>query len=284
MTYPPGQYGQPGGNDPYGQQPPYGQPQQPYGQPPASGQPGYGQPDPYGQPPASGQPYGQPASGQPAYGQPPASGQPYGQPGYGQPASGVPYGQPSAAPDPYGQPAPDPYGQPAAQPYGQPGYQPGYGGMPPVPQQPKKSKLPIILGAGGGGLALIIVIIIVAVVAFSGSGGAKDPATAVQKYLTAVFKDKDAGTAKAMLCKAEQHTTDADPAEVQKQFKQGSTTVSVDWTTPVESSRSGKNAEVKNDLKMSYNGQHVDLPVTWKVVDESGWKVCDLETGTPKTG
>jgi hypothetical protein len=270
VTYPPGQYGQPGGNDPYGQQPPYGQPQQPYGQPPASGQP-YGQPDPYGQPPASGQPYGQPASGQPAYGQPPASGQPYGQP------SGAPYGQPSGAPDPYGQPA-QAYGQPG---YGQPG-QPGYGGMPPVPQQPKKSKLPIILGAGGGGLALIIILIIVLVVAFGGSGGASDPATAVQKYLTAVFKDKDASTAKAMLCEKEQHTTDADPEEVQKQFRSGSTQVSVDWTTPTESSRSGDNAEVKNDLKLSYNGRSTTLPVTWKVVDESGWKVCDLETGTPK--
>jgi hypothetical protein len=47
----------------YGQQPPYGQPQQ--------GQP-YGQPPKYGQPPQYGQPqYGQPQYGQPQYGQNP---------------------------------------------------------------------------------------------------------------------------------------------------------------------------------------------------------------------
>ena len=64
---------------PYGQQPDYGQ--QPYGQ-----QPGYGQQAANGQ-----QPYGQPGYGQQAaYGQ-----QPYGQPGYGQPGYGQPgYGQP----------------------------------------------------------------------------------------------------------------------------------------------------------------------------------------------
>ncbi|KAF0836774.1 RDD family protein [Nocardia caishijiensis] len=83
--YDPNQYpqgGQPGGygQDPYGQQPGYGQQQQPYGQPqPGYGQPvpGYGQADPYGQQqPAYGQqPYGQP---QPGYGA-----DPYNQQGFG---------------------------------------------------------------------------------------------------------------------------------------------------------------------------------------------------------
>ena len=60
---------------PYGQQPDYGQ--QPYGQQAANGQQaGYGQ-QPYGQQPGYGQ--------QAAYGQ-----QPYGQPGYGQPGFNAP--------------------------------------------------------------------------------------------------------------------------------------------------------------------------------------------------
>ncbi|MEG3634908.1 DUF4190 domain-containing protein [Micromonospora palythoicola] len=123
------QPGQPG-QDPYGQQPPYGDqttpppvnpyappPANPYAPPPANP---YAQPtDPYGQqppadpygpqpeapPPASPGPYGPyapPAGPPPAAGQPPAYGQPaYGQPAYGQPG----YGQPYA--DPYG---PQPYG------------------------------------------------------------------------------------------------------------------------------------------------------------------------------
>ncbi|GIJ81173.1 hypothetical protein SAMN05443287_103345 [Micromonospora phaseoli] len=157
---------QPGnpGQDPYGQQPPYGDPTSsppdnpyappgtnPYAPPPANP---YGPPadpyappaDPYGQqppdaaPPASPAPYdpyappaGQPpTSGQPAYGQP-GYGQPgYGQPGYGQPGYGQPgYGQPGYGQPAYGQPAAgQPYGQSYPDPYGTP--QP-YGGAPMYP-------------------------------------------------------------------------------------------------------------------------------------------------------
>ncbi|WP_205692901.1 DUF4190 domain-containing protein [Cellulomonas sp. IC4_254] len=95
-----------------GQQEPYAA-QQPYGQ-----QPGYGQ-DPY----AAQQPYGQ----QPGYGQDPyAAQQPYGQqPGYGQ--------DPYAAQQPYGQ---QPYGQDPGYPAAYPGsaYPAApYGGAPYVP-------------------------------------------------------------------------------------------------------------------------------------------------------
>jgi hypothetical protein len=100
--HPPGGYGQPGfgqqpGQPGYGEQPGYGQqPAQPqYGQQPGYGAPSqpYGQQPPYGQPGYGQQPaYGQPVTGQPNYGQQP----PYGQPPYGQQQ----YGQ-----DPYGRPA-----------------------------------------------------------------------------------------------------------------------------------------------------------------------------------
>ena len=112
---------------PYGQQPDYGQ--QPYGQ-----QPGYGQQAANGQ-----QPYGQPGYGQQPYGQQAGYGQqPYSQPGYGQ----QPYGQPG-----YGQQAA--YGQ---QPYGQPGYgQPGFNA--PMLGKPRKTAglLNLFLGGVGAG-------------------------------------------------------------------------------------------------------------------------------------
>ena len=117
---------------PYGQQPDYGQ--QPYGQ-----QPGYGQQAANGQ-----QPYGQPGFGQQPYGQ-----QPYGQQaGYGQ----QPYSQPGYGQQPYGQPG---YGQQAAygqQPYGQPGYgQPGFNA--PMLGKPRKTAglLNLFLGGVGAG-------------------------------------------------------------------------------------------------------------------------------------
>ncbi|QOC90399.1 DUF4190 domain-containing protein [Micromonospora craniellae] len=119
---------QPGspGQDPYGQQPPYGDPtapppHNPYAPPPANPyapppanpyatpEPHTPVPDPYGQQPASPAPYD-------PYGQqPPTSGQPYdpySAPPYGQPPA---YGPPPTSGQPYGQPYQDPY---APQPYG----------------------------------------------------------------------------------------------------------------------------------------------------------------------
>ena len=129
---------------PYGQQPDYGQQaangqQAGYGQQAANGQQaGYGQ-QPYGQQPYGQQPYGQQPYGQQAgYGQ-----QPYSQPGYGQQPYGQPgYGQQAA----YGQ---QPYGQ---QPYGQPGYgQPGFNA--PMLGKPRKTAglLNLFLGGVGAG-------------------------------------------------------------------------------------------------------------------------------------
>ncbi|MFC1416505.1 hypothetical protein [Streptacidiphilus cavernicola] len=83
MTYPPPP------EQPYGQQPPYGQPQQPY-RPPQYGQPEYGQQPPYGQPEygqqPQQQPYGQPQQqyGQQQYAPPQYGQQPYPQADYGQ--------------------------------------------------------------------------------------------------------------------------------------------------------------------------------------------------------
>ncbi len=139
---------QPGnpGQDPYGQQPPYGDPTSsppanPYAPPPANP---YAPPpanpytppaDPYS-PPAD--PYG-PADNAPAdpYGQQPYGQQPPGPPPVS-PAPYDPYAPPAAQPPAYGQPA---YGQPqvSGQPYGQPYADPyaaqqPYGGAPMYPQ------------------------------------------------------------------------------------------------------------------------------------------------------
>ncbi|MBX7265296.1 DUF4190 domain-containing protein [Micromonospora sp. Llam7] len=124
------QPGQPG-QDPYGQQPPYGDPTtpppanpyapppvNPYAPPPADP---YAPPaDPYGQQPTPEPPeYRPPAAPAPHDPYAPPAGQPpaYGPPGYGPPGYGPPgYGPPSTSGQPYGQSYPDPYGPP--QPYG----------------------------------------------------------------------------------------------------------------------------------------------------------------------
>ncbi|BCY05820.1 hypothetical protein [Actinoplanes sp. L3-i22] len=109
---PPGVYGQPQapyGQQPYGQQPPYGQQ---YGQPPFPQQPQQPQPGTYGQPPAY-QPgtYGQPPSSppaQPGWNNPPVAAPPVGStptPASAPPASAPPAGFPAPS-TPFGAPAP----------------------------------------------------------------------------------------------------------------------------------------------------------------------------------
>ena len=236
MTYPPGQYGGQPGGDPYGQQPGYGQQQ------PTGGQ--------YGQPPVSG-----PGGGQ--YDQPSMSGQP----AYGAPVSGP--GDPYAAQQPnYGAPQP-PYGA-------------GNPGFPPMGPPQKKSKLPLILGLGGGALALVVVLVVVAVIAFSGGGGAASPTEAVDKYLTAVFKDKDASAARDYVCAAQQNSENTDPEKIQGEFKSGGSSISVTWSTPTEVSKTGDKAKVSTNMTMTLNGDSQPLKSTWDVVDESGWKICDV--------
>lgn len=114
-----------------------GYPQPGYGQPQQPPQPGYGQPQ-YPQPD-----YGQPQQPQPGYGQPQ-----YPQPGYGQPGApsqGMGYGQPGYPSQSMGYGAPPPGG-------GYPGAYP-----PQQPQQPRRSRAPLIAGIIGGVLLLCIV-------------------------------------------------------------------------------------------------------------------------------
>ncbi len=149
-------------------------PQQGYPQP-GYGQPQYPQPD-YGQPQYPQPGYGQPPYPQPGYGQPgaPSQGMGYGQPGAS--SQGMGYGQPGASSQGMG------YGQPGASSqgmgYGQPGYPSqgaGYGGPPPgggypgayPPQQPRRSRAPLIAGIIGG-VALLCVVACCAVFALGG--------------------------------------------------------------------------------------------------------------------
>jgi len=92
--------------------------------------------------------------------------------------------------------ATSPYGQPA---YGQPGYgQPGYGYAPPPK---KKSKTGLIIGlvvlvllaAGGAGAFFLLK------PAQTGTGE-KDPAAAVQDFLTAVYVNHDPTAAAKAVC------------------------------------------------------------------------------------
>jgi hypothetical protein len=254
MTQPPGQY-----PDPYGQQPGgYGQQPGGYGQQPG----GYGQqPGGYGNDPGyGGDPgYGQPASGQPPYGQP------LGQPSSGQPSPGQQYGQPPSSGQPYGDPQ-QPYGQP---PYGQPG---GY----PAPPAKKGGKgwiialvgvaAVLLLCCGGGGL----------IYALGDLGGAGDPKEAVDTFLEA-STEQDVDKAKDVTCDAKKGEIKASDLggtgnEAAKDAFKDAT-----WTISEDKEISSSKHEVTARVTVTIAGRTNTVPLTFVVVDESGWKVCDFK-------
>ncbi|MGH3659201.1 MAG: hypothetical protein ACRDUA_21335 [Micromonosporaceae bacterium] len=247
MTQPPGYYGPPGGG--------YGDP---YGQPagPPAGPPGGGYGDPYGQP--SGPPGG--------YGQPSAP------PGGGY---GDPYGQPSGPPGGYGQPG---YGQPG---YGQPGQGGPGGGMPPAgfpPAAPQKSNTGLIVGLIAGVLVLLVCVG-GGFYLFSGFGAS--PTATVESFMDAAFNDKDLAAAEAYVCEKEVSSMTKDYDET---FGADGASVTASWSNPQVKSEDSSSAEVTLDVKMSvsYKGQNSDISGTWTfdLVDESGWKVCEIHPST----
>jgi len=211
----------------------------------------------YGQPGSYGDPYGQP-SGPPAGGY----GDPYGQPGYQ-----YPYGQPDA-------PQPGGYGGPAG--YGGPGYPPT--GMPPQafppPPVPRKRRTGLIIALVAGAMVLLLCGVGGALYYTLGGGS---PTATVESFLKAAFTDRDLEAAKEYVCAKE-------ATDMQRDFNYpGQTEVSVSWSNVQETSNDGSKAEVAVDMavKAELNGQSNEIKGTWtfKLVNEGGWKVCDVDTG-----
>lgn len=219
-------------------------------------------PDPYGQPPQVPPPQPQP----PHVPQPPQAPQPYGQPGYGQ--------QPPPQPQP-------PYGQlpqGPGQPYGPPGYPPGAYGPP--PKKSGKGWIFVLVGVFvvlllccGGGIALF---------QFASTDGAEDPKDAVNTFLDAV-KAQDADAAKEVTCDKEKSEVDVtdlpgsanQPAQVREVLKKVTWTISADKT--VDSDTHEVTAQLVIPIEIGGQANTQPIPLTFVVVKEGGWKVCDAK-------
>jgi hypothetical protein len=166
------------GDNQWGQQNPYGTPQQPNVPPVPQNPPDYGQ-----------QGYPPPGYGQPGYGQQPAP--EYGQPQYGQPQ----YGQPGQPQQGYPQ-QPGNFGQPGFPPPGYPPQQPaGTGGG-------GKRRKGLLIGTGVIGALIIIAIVLLFTVGGSSSSDAT-PAAAVKALLSAGKSGSLSGV-KNSLCSQDQ--------------------------------------------------------------------------------
>ncbi|WP_442934050.1 Rv0361 family membrane protein [Micromonospora sp. CPCC 205561] len=201
-------------------------------------------------------------------------------PGPGTPGA-LPPGTPGAFPPGPGSPGAFPPGPAAganpsipAPPAGYPPYQP--------PAAPKKKRgvliaaialgVILLLCAGGG-----VVTFLTLRDAESGEG-AKEPAVAVDEFLTAVYQDRDAARAARLVCASsrDEKKIAAKVAEVEKQV----TTYQKPrfrWTSPKVDNQTGDRATVTTKVTMTTADEKVaaqDLRFT--VVRKTGWWVCEV--------
>ena len=281
MGYPQDQYQQQQPADPFAAQ-------QGYGPPP--GQPTSGMPYPPPGQPTSGMPYpppGQPVSGMP-FPQPgqPVSGMPFPPPGqptsgmpYPQPTSGMPYPQPGQPGQPGGFPG-DPYAQPGGFP-NDPYAQGGFGGAPmfPPPQPPKRRGLlitaivlSVLVVLGGGGTAAFLIF------GRSEGKGASTPATAVNDFLVAVFRDKNAEAADKLTC-ASARNSDGMRKRVDqlRSYELKYKSPSYSWSTPTVVSQKKESATLSVAVKLTTSDDRIaEQPLKVLTVKADGWLVCEI--------
>lgn len=291
MTQPPvgGTAGSPHEQPPAGPTPPPAFPppaQEPFPQPGAFPPPAQ---DPFAQPTAGTFP------GQDPLAQPTAGAFPPAQPGAFPPPG------PAGAPQPAGPGAfpagsgtlPAGSGQPpgpGAYPAGPGAYPAGPGAYPADPGQPaypgaaapKKRRglliVSLVLAAavllcGGGGTAAFL-----ALRNAEDGQGAKEPTVAVDNFLTAVYKERNARKAATFVCSAARDDDKiADKvAEVQKYAKEYQNP-RFRWTTPKVDNQTGDRATVTTRVTMSTADEKVaNQDLRFTVVRKTGWWVCEV--------
>ncbi|MFF0150751.1 hypothetical protein [Micromonospora sp. NPDC005203] len=108
--------------------------------------------------------------------------------------------------------------------------------------------------------------------------GAKEPAVAVDEFLTAVYKDRDATKAATRVCAASRDDGKiaAKVAEVQK-YASEYQNPRFRWTTPKVDNQTGDRATVSTRVTMTTADEKVaDQDLRFTVVQKTGWWVCEV--------
>ncbi len=186
-------------------------------------------------------------------------------------ATPMPGAYPPPIPGAFPPPAPGAFPPPA------PGYPPY-----PQPAAPKKRRglliVSIVLAAavllcGGGGTAAFLTLRN----AEEGQG-AKEPAVAVDRFLTAVYKDRDARKAATFVCSAsrDDKKITAKVTEVRKYATQYQNP-RFRWTSPKVDNQTGDRATVTTRVTMTTVDEKVaDQDLRFTVVRKTGWWVCEV--------
>jgi hypothetical protein len=108
--------------------------------------------------------------------------------------------------------------------------------------------------------------------------GAPDPATAVNRFLTAVYTQQDATAANALVCRnaRDQKKLTARVAQI-KDYSAQYDGPSFRWTDPAVASQDQESATVAVQLTMSTEDEkQAQQELTFTVIHKTGWLVCDI--------
>lgn len=108
--------------------------------------------------------------------------------------------------------------------------------------------------------------------------GAEEPTVAVEEFLTAVYKDRDAGKASALVCSAarDDGKIAAKVAEVDR-YAAGYQNPRFRWSTPRVDNQTGDRATVTTKVTMTTADEKIaELPLRITVVKKAGWWVCEV--------
>ncbi|MDM4721317.1 hypothetical protein QTQ03_17530 [Micromonospora sp. WMMA1363] len=130
----------------------------------------------------------------------------------------------------------------------------------------------LVLGASGGVVAFLTLR-----TAENGTG-AQEPTAAVEAFLTAVYRDRDADRAAALVCSAarDDEKIVAKVAEVEK-YAANYRNPRFRWSTPRIDNQTGDRATVTTKVTMTTADEKIaDLPLRFTVIRKSGWWVCEV--------
>ena len=108
--------------------------------------------------------------------------------------------------------------------------------------------------------------------------GAKDPATAVNKFMTAVYTQQDADVAMQLVCRQAR-----DKQKLAAKIKQiddyanGYAGPQFRWSDPVVRNQTGERAVVQTTLQFSTSDEkQSEQPLTFTMIHKKSWQVCDV--------
>lgn len=174
-----------------------------------------------------------------------------------------------------------------------PGYPPpGPPGAPPLPSGAPMPGAPASRGRSGRGGIVVIIVLVGVILLCGGLGttgyllvakvppGAGSPPAAVSKLLDTVFHQGDASGAARYICD-QQRQGAGSVTRALAQASQASKS-EVTWSEPKQTGGSSSKATVTSDLNLNGGQAGSSDGQTWtfSVVNEAGWRVCGIKTGT----